>query len=128
MPELPQLLAASDFVSLHVPGGAETRHLIDADMIARMRPNGILINTARGDVVDTAALVAALAGGRIAGAGLDVYEGEPHVPAELTALENVVLLPHLGSATRDTREQMGMRVLANLDAWFKGEALPDRVA
>lgn len=128
MPELPQLLAASDFVSLHVPGGAETRHLIDADMIARMRPNGILINTARGDVVDTAALVAALVGGRIAGAGLDVYEGEPHVPAELTALENVVLLPHLGSATRDTREQMGMRVLANLDAWFKGEALPDRVA
>lgn len=128
MPELPQLLTASDIVSLHVPGGPETRHLIDADMIARMRPNGILINTARGDVVDTSALIAALAGGRIAGAGLDVYEGEPHVPAELIALENVVLLPHLGSATRETREQMGMRVLANLDAWFKGEALPDRVA
>jgi lactate dehydrogenase-like 2-hydroxyacid dehydrogenase len=127
-PDLPQLLQTSDIVSLHVPGGTETRHLIDADMIARMRPSGILINTARGDVIDTSALVAALAGGRIAGAGLDVYEGEPHVAPELIALENVVLLPHLGSATRETREQMGMRVLANLDAWFKGEALPDRVA
>lgn len=125
---LDALLAEADVLSLHVPGGAETRHLIDAAAIARMKPGAYLINTARGDVVDSEALAAALAERRIAGAGLDVYTGEPNVPAALTALENVVLLPHLGSATVETRTAMGMRALANVEAWAKGEALPDRVA
>lgn len=125
---LDALIAEADVVSLHVPGGAETRHLIDAAAIARMKPGAYLINTARGDVVDSDALAAALAERRIAGAGLDVYTGEPNVPAALTALENVVLLPHLGSATVETRTAMGMRALANVEAWAKGEALPDRVA
>lgn len=127
-PDLKTLLATSDFVSLHVPGGAETRHLIDAAAIAAMPRHAILINTARGDVIDNDALAAALAEGRIAGAGLDVYPAEPHVPSALLALENVVLLPHLGSATAETRTAMGMRMLANLDAFFAGAPLPDRVA
>jgi lactate dehydrogenase-like 2-hydroxyacid dehydrogenase len=92
-----------------------------------MRKDAFLINTARGDVVDEAALVDALQQGRIAGAGLDVYEREPQVTAALLSMENVVLLPHLGSATTATRVAMGMRVLRNLDAFFAGEQMPDRV-
>jgi lactate dehydrogenase-like 2-hydroxyacid dehydrogenase len=92
-----------------------------------MKPSAHLINTARGEVVDEAALASALQAGRLAGAGLDVYAAEPEVPAALRALENVVLLPHLGSATITTRIAMGRRVLANLDAFFAGETLPDRV-
>ena len=87
-----------------------------------------MINTARGDVVDEQALVAALKSGTIAGAGLDVYESEPRVTEELLAMENVVLFPHLGSATRETRVAMGMRVLENLEAFFAGEPPRDRVA
>ncbi|MEQ8662267.1 MAG: D-glycerate dehydrogenase, partial [Gammaproteobacteria bacterium] len=112
------LLAQSDFVSLHCPASPDTYHLIDAARLACMAPHAFLVNTARGDVVDQVALADALAAGRIAGAGLDVYEGEPTVPAALTALENVVLLPHLGSASRETRVAMGRRVLENLRAWF----------
>jgi lactate dehydrogenase-like 2-hydroxyacid dehydrogenase len=127
-PDLTDLLAASDFVSLHVPGGAETEGLIGEAALAAMKPGAYLINTARGGIVDHAALAAALGEGRLAGAGLDVYPAEPQVPQELLGLENVVLLPHLGSATRETRTAMGERALANVVAWADGEPLPDRVA
>ncbi|MXP41536.1 D-glycerate dehydrogenase [Altererythrobacter soli] len=127
-PDLTALLGASDVVSLHVPGGGETENLIGDAALAAMKPGAYLINTARGGIVDHAALAAALREGRIAGAGLDVYPAEPQVPQELLGLENVVLLPHLGSATRETRTAMGERALANVIAWAEGEPLPDRVA
>ncbi|QNH37483.1 D-glycerate dehydrogenase [Aminobacter sp. MDW-2] len=122
-----EVLAASDFVSLHCPGGAENRHLINAERLAAMKRSAFLINTARGDVVDQKALVAALDSGTIAGAGLDVYDGEPDVPGALMRMENVVLLPHLGSATEETRVAMGMKAVDNLTAFFEGRALPDKV-
>jgi lactate dehydrogenase-like 2-hydroxyacid dehydrogenase len=125
---LPDLLAASDFVSLHVPGGAETANLIDAGAIATMKPGSYLINTARGGIVDHEALADALDRGHLAGAGLDVYPHEPQVPEALLNLENVVLLPHLGSANAETRLAMGMKALANVEAFAKGQPLPDRVA
>ena len=125
---LDALLAESDFVSLHTPAAPETRHLIDRRRLALMRPDAFLINTARGDIVDEAALIEAVEAGTIAGAGLDVYEREPAVPAALVARENVVLLPHLGSATDEARTAMGRRALANLVAWFRGEPPPDRLA
>lgn len=124
---LDELLHGSDVISLHCPATPATHHLIDAERLARCRPSAVLVNTSRGDVVDQRALVRALATGRLAGAGLDVYEDEPAVPAELRALENVVLLPHLGSATRETRCAMGMRVAANVAAFFAGSPLPDIV-
>ncbi len=127
VPALHDLLRSSDIVSLHVPGGAETRHLIDAAALGAMKPEALLINTARGDVVDHQALVAALKARRIAAAALDVYPSEPIIPAGLVDLENVVLLPHLGSATVDTRVAMGLKVFDNLDAWFSGRPVPDRV-
>lgn len=122
-----EVLAASDFVSLHCPGGGENAGLIDARRLKAMKPSAFLINTARGDVVDEAALVRALADGRIAGAGLDVYAAEPHVPEALRQMENVVLLPHLGSATAETRTAMGMKVVDNITAFFEGRDPPDRV-
>lgn len=122
------LMPRCDFVSLHCPGGDANRHLINADRIALMRPDAYLINTARGEVVDEAALAAALSANDIAGAGLDVFDGEPAVRPDLIACENAVLLPHLGSATRETREAMGMRVVENITAFFNGEAPRDRVA
>jgi lactate dehydrogenase-like 2-hydroxyacid dehydrogenase len=121
------LVASSDVISLHCPGGPETFHLIDAARLARMKPTAVLLNTARGPVVDEAALVAALSARRIAAAGLDVYEEEPQVHPGLLQLENAVLLPHLGSATVETRTAMGMRVAANLDAFFAGQPLRDPV-
>ena len=127
-PELDTLLAEADFVSLHCPGGPETFHLIDERRLGLMKPTGFLINTARGPVVDEAALARALKSGRIAGAGLDVYEAEPKVTPELMRLDNVVLLPHLGSATQQSRTAMGMKVADNLDAFFDGRDPPDRVA
>ena len=126
-PEVDSLLAAADFVSLHCPGGPETFHLIDARRLGLMKPGAFLINTARGPVVDEAALTEALKTGRIAGAGLDVYEAEPTVTPGLLDLENVVLLPHLGSATQESRTAMGMKVADNLDAFFDGLPPPDRV-
>jgi len=123
-----EVLAQSDFVSLHCPGGAENRNLINAARLAAMKKGAFLINTARGDVVDQDALVAALEGGVIAGAGLDVFASEPEVPAALIKMENVVLLPHLGSATEETRVAMGMKAFDNLTAFFAGKPLPDRVA
>jgi lactate dehydrogenase-like 2-hydroxyacid dehydrogenase len=122
-----ELVAACDVISLHCPGGASTHHLISAERLRRMKSTALLINTARGPVVDEAALVEALSQGRIAGAGLDVYEQEPKVHPGLLALDNVVLLPHLGSATRETRTAMGMRVAENLDAFFAGRPLRDPV-
>jgi lactate dehydrogenase-like 2-hydroxyacid dehydrogenase len=125
--DIEDLLRRADFVALHCRGGPDTRHLLNAERIALMQKHAFLINTSRGDVVDETALIAALKQGRIAGAGLDVYEKEPAVPDELKAMENVVLLPHLGSATLETRTAMGMRVLSNLDAFFGGREVPDRV-
>jgi len=122
------VLRESDFVSLHAPATPETRHLINARTLALMPRHAILINTARGDVIDEAALVDALRDGTIAGAGLDVYEREPTVHLDLLTLENVVLLPHLGSASTETRVAMGERAIANLEAFFAGTAPRDRVA
>jgi lactate dehydrogenase-like 2-hydroxyacid dehydrogenase len=124
---LDALVATVDVISLHCPGGAETFRLIDAARLARMKPTAVLINTARGPVVDEAALVEALAQKRIAAAGLDVYEEEPRVHPGLLALQNAVLLPHLGSATEETRTAMGMRVAANLAEFFAGRPLKDAV-
>ncbi len=121
------VLREADFVSLHCPGGKETWHLINAERLALMQPGAFLINSARGDVIDQIALIEALDQGVIAGAGLDVYEGEPAVPAPLLTMQNVVLLPHLGSASRETRVAMGMRVVENLQAFFNGEEPRDRV-
>jgi lactate dehydrogenase-like 2-hydroxyacid dehydrogenase len=104
-------------------GGAETRHLIDAGVLEALGPKGFLVNVSRGTVVDEAALVRALRDKRIAGAGLDVYEHEPQVPAALLALDNVVLAPHIASATEQTRQAMAQRVLDNLDAFYGGRPL-----
>ncbi|AMY02083.1 D-glycerate dehydrogenase [Mesorhizobium ciceri] len=122
-----EVLAASDFVSLHCPGGGENTRLINERRLARMKKSAFLINTARGDVVDEDALVQALRERRITGAGLDVFETEPSVPRALTEREDVVLLPHLGSATSETRIALGMRVIDNLSAFFEGRTPPDAV-
>ncbi len=123
-----ELMQQADFVSLHCPGGEATRHLIDKQMLELMKPTAHLINTARGDVVDTQALIQCLTDKQIAGAGLDVYEGEPNVAEGLLTLDNVSLLPHLGSATIATRTAMGEKVLDNLQAYFTGQPLPDQIA
>jgi len=124
---LEDVFQQADFVSLHCPGGKDTYHLIGADAFKAMRPGAFLINTARGDVVDEAALVTALENGEIAGAGLDVFEKEPAVNAALLQMENVVLLPHLGSATEETRIAMGMRVVENIEAFFAGDTPRDKL-
>ncbi len=126
-PSVEAVLAEADFVSLHCPAMPETRHLINAARLKQMRPDAFLINTARGDVVDEAALVDALKAGTIAGAGLDVFEKEPTVTPDLLTMENVVLLPHLGSATLETRVAMGMRAIENLKLFFAGQPVRDRV-
>ena len=117
----------ADFVVLAVPASPATRHLMGAETLSQMRPTAILINIARGDVVDESALIAALQSRQIAGAGLDVYEQEPKVPAALVALENVTLLPHLGTAALEVREAMGMMAIANLAAHLDGKPLPNPV-
>jgi len=122
------VLGAADFVSIHCPGGAATHHLLNAERFKLMQDHAFLINSARGDVVDEKALIEALQSGTIAGAGLDVFEQEPNVSPELLKMENVVALPHLGSATTETRVAMGERVLSNLEAFFAGKEPPDRVA
>jgi lactate dehydrogenase-like 2-hydroxyacid dehydrogenase len=123
-----ELLSRSDIVSLHAPARPETRHMLNAARIAAMRRGAILVNTARGDLIDEAALCDALEARHLAAAGLDVFEGEPRVSERLRSLDNVVLLPHIGSATTASRVAMGERVLANLDAFFAGNAPPDRIA
>ena len=124
---LDALAEMSDVLSLHAPGGPETTHAVDARLLARMKPTAILINTARGTLVDEAALVDALRDRTIWAAGLDVYEKEPIVHDGLLDLPNVVLLPHLGSATIETRVAMGLRAAYNLDAFFAGDDPEDRL-
>ncbi len=121
------LLPQCDFVSLHCPGGTANRHLIDARRLDLMRPDAFLINTARGEVIDECALAQALMFDTIGGAGLDVFEAEPRIAPELLQCDNLVLLPHLGSATREAREAMGFRVLDNLRDFFDGREPRDRV-
>lgn len=125
---LDEILEQSDFVSVHCPATPENRHLINAARLQAMRPEAFLINTARGDIVDEQALVTALTSGQIAGAGLDVFEEEPKITEALLTMENVVLLPHLGSATIETREAMGRRVLENAKAFFADQEPGDRIA
>ena len=123
---LEQVLQA-DFVVIAVPGGPATRHMINAETLAQMQPHAILINIARGDVIEEAALVAHLAAGKIAGAGLDVYEREPQISAALMQMQNVTLLPHLGTAVEKVRVDMGMMALQNLIAHLEGGTLPNAV-
>ncbi|HMK22723.1 MAG TPA: NAD(P)-dependent oxidoreductase, partial [Terriglobales bacterium] len=124
---LDDALAQSDFLSLHVPLSDATHHMIGPRELARMKSSAYLINTSRGPAVDEAALVSALERGVIAGAGLDVYEREPALQPGLAGLPNVVLLPHLGSATMETRIRMGMICLDNIAAVLKGRPAPNRV-
>ncbi|MDG1249707.1 MAG: D-glycerate dehydrogenase [Gammaproteobacteria bacterium] len=122
-----EVLAQADFVSLHCPGGESTYHLINEERIKMMKPTAILVNSARGDVVDNQALISALKNGTIAGAGLDVFEGEPKLDPGFLDCENAVLLPHLGSASLETRIAMGERVLENLAAFFAGNTPRDKL-
>jgi lactate dehydrogenase-like 2-hydroxyacid dehydrogenase len=122
-------LAAIDIISMHMPGGEATRKWLNAERLGRMRKGAIVINTGRGGSVDDAALVAALTSGHIRAAGLDVYDGEPRIFPGYIGLENIALLPHLGSATEETRDAMGRRALVNLDAVLRlGQPAPHRVA
>lgn len=125
--DVQSLASVSDVLVLAVPGGASTRHLVDAGVLDALGPEGFLINVARGTVVDEAALVQALQRGGIAGAGLDVFEHEPQVPAELMAMDNVVLLPHIASGTVETRRAMADLLIANLDGWFGERQVRTRV-
>ncbi len=118
---LDDLLKTADVVSIHLPLTPETRHLINRERLARMKPTAILINTGRGPVIDEQALIAALKEGKIRGAGLDVYEHEPEVPEELRQMDNVVLLPHIGSATHRTREGMAHLAVENLIRVLQGQ-------
>jgi glyoxylate reductase len=126
--ELRDLLPRADVVSLHVPATPQTHHLIDADALALMRPGAVLVNTARGALVDSLALAAALRAGRLGAAGLDVYEGEPAVPAELLEAPRTVLAPHIGSATVKARNAMARTVAANVIAVLEGREPPNPVA
>jgi glyoxylate reductase len=127
-PDLDSMLPEMDVISLNAPYGPDTHHLIDRRRLGLMRGDSWLINAARGGLVDEEALIEALAAGRIAGAALDVYPNEPQVDPRLLELPNLVLLPHLGSATLESRTAMGEKVLANIDAFVEGRELPDRVA
>lgn len=126
-PELDMLLAESDVISIHCPHTEQTEGMIDARRIALMKTSAYLINTSRADITDENALIGALELGRIAGAGLDVYSHEPAVDARLLALANVVLLPHMGSATFEGRDDMGQRVITNIRFWVGGDRPPDQV-
>ncbi|WP_289080888.1 D-glycerate dehydrogenase [uncultured Sulfitobacter sp.] len=125
--DLKQLVAAVDVVVIAVPGGDDTQHLINADVLAAMQPHAFLINIARGNIVEEAALIQALQAGTIGGAGLDVYEFEPEVPQALRDLDNVVLLPHLGTSSREVRVDMWMMAVENLKAGVAGETPPNLV-
>jgi lactate dehydrogenase-like 2-hydroxyacid dehydrogenase len=121
------LLAVADFLSIHSPANPETHHWLNAERIARLPDGAVVVNTARGSVVDDEALLAALASGKLAAAGLDVFENEPRLHPGYAAAPNTFLLPHLGSATDRTRDAMGFTALNNLDAFFAGQELPNRV-
>jgi len=122
-----EVLQNADFVSLHCPGGKDTYHLLNDERIGMMQKHAVLVNSARGDVIDNQALIKALKNGTIAGAGLDVFEGEPKLDPGFLDCENAVLLPHLGSASIETRIAMGERVLENLKAFFAGETPRDKL-
>ena len=126
-PDLEQLIASSDIITLHCPAGEDTHHLINAQRLSEMKPGAYLINTARGDLIDEEALIAALASGHLAGAGLDVFAREPQVDPRLIASPNVITLPHLGSATIEGREHAGEKVIANIRYWSDGHRPPDQV-
>lgn len=123
-PDLLALARWADFLVVITAGGAATRHLINADVLDALGPDGYLVNVSRGSVVDEQALVRALQEKRIAGAGLDVFEHEPHVSAELLTMDNVLLAPHIASSTVQTRQAMAQRVLDNLRAFFAGKTMP----
>ena len=123
-----EVLKKADFVSIHCPGGESTYHLMNKERIGMMKKGAYLINSARGDVIDNDALIEALKNKTIAGAGLDVFEGEPELNPGFLECENAVLLPHLGSASTETRIDMGNRVLENMEAYYSGKEPGDRVA
>lgn len=125
--DLDALVAQADILSLHCPASADTHHILSAARIARMKPGAYVINTARGQLIDEEALIAALHDGRIGGAGLDVFSHEPAVDPRLLAHPNVVAMPHLGSATIEGREASGERVIANIRFWADGHRPPDQV-
>ena len=125
---LPSLFGAADILSLNAPAAADTRHILNAETIGYLKPGAIVINTARGDLVRDADLIAAVRSGRVAYAGLDVFEGEPKLNPGYLDLPNVMLLPHMGSATIEARNQMGFEALDNIDACFAGRELPFPVA
>ncbi|MGM9426396.1 2-hydroxyacid dehydrogenase [Hydrogenophaga sp. MI9] len=127
-PSLLALAEWADFLVLTVAGGESTRHLVNARVLRALGPQGLLVNVARGSVVDEAALIACLHSGELGGAALDVFDDEPRVPEALLAMEQVVLAPHMASGTRDTRQAMADLVLANLSAGLSGEPLPARAA
>jgi hydroxypyruvate reductase len=118
VPNLVDLARASDFLVVACPGGPATKNLVNADVLAALGKDGTIVNIARGSIIDEPALVAALQNGTIKAAGLDVFADEPNIPSPLLTMENVVLLPHVGSATRETRQAMGDLCKANLDEWF----------
>lgn len=125
--DLGEMLRNVDIVSINCPKTPETYHMINGDMLAQMSPDSYIVNTSRGDVIDEAALAHALETGALGGAGLDVYENEPKVHPKLLTLRNVILAPHIGSATHESRREMGEKVLINIRAMIDGHALPDRV-
>ncbi|WP_369025147.1 2-hydroxyacid dehydrogenase [Qipengyuania sp. RANM35] len=124
---LDELMAQADILTLHCPAGPDTHHMIDARRIGLMKDGACIINTARGDLVDQEALIAALESGKLAGAGLDVYPDEPNVDRRLIRHPNVMTLPHIGSATREGREDSGLKVIANIRMWADGHRPPDQV-
>lgn len=126
-PDLDTLIAGSDIISLHCPHTAETHELINSERIGKMKESAYIVNTSRGEIIDENALILALQAGKISGAGLDVYTDEPKVDERLLALKNVVLLPHVGSATFEGREEAGGRVIANIRIWADGHRPPDQV-
>ena len=126
-PDLDRLVAEADILTLHCPATPETHHMIDARRIGLMKPHAYIVNTARGQLIEEEALIAALVDGRIGGAGLDVFENEPQVDARLLAHHNVAILPHMGSATFEGRIASGDKVIANIRFWADGHRPPDQV-
>ena len=126
-PDIDSLIARADILSLHCPAGPGTHHILDAARIAALKPGAVVINTARGDLIDEEALISALATGQLGGAGLDVFAHEPAIDPRLLALPNLIAIPHLGSATVEGREASGERVIANIRFWADGHRPPDQV-
>lgn len=123
-PTIESLAAGADVLSINAPSTPQTRHIVNARTLAHLKPGSIVVNTARGELVDDTALIAALRSGQVGYAGLDVYQGEPKLDQDYLTLDNVCLLPHMGSQTIEARTQMGIEALANIEACFEGRALP----